>query len=75
MGLLAHDDRYYTVYFAQFPIARLDSRKLKIEPLPKNEFSQGDEAGEEEVSPSPAPHPLVKVEELRQTKVSGISPV
>ena len=69
IGLLPHDDRHYTVYFAQFPIARLDSRELKIVPLPKNQVSEGDEAGEEEVSPSPAPHPL------NQTKVSGMSSV
>jgi hypothetical protein len=69
VGLLPHDDRYYTVYFAQFPIALLDSRELKIVPLSKNTVSLGDEAGEEEVSPSPAPHPL------NQTKVSGMSSV
>lgn len=69
VGLLPHDDRYYTVYFAQFPIALLDSRELKIVPLSKKTVSLGDEAGEEEVSPSPAPHPL------NQTKVSGMSSV
>jgi len=69
VGLLPCDDRYYTIYFAQFPIAWLDSRELKIVPLPKSQVSEGDEAGEEEVSPSPAPHPL------NQNKVSGMSPV
>ena len=37
VGLLPRDDRYYTVYFAQFPIACLDSRELKIVPLPKEQ--------------------------------------
>lgn len=56
--LLPWDDRYYTIYFAQFPIACLDGWEGKIVPLPKNQTSEGDEAGEEEVSPSAAPHPL-----------------
>ena len=75
VGLLPRDDRYYTIYFGQFPIACLDSRELKIVPLSKDKFSQGDEAGEEEVSPSPAPHPLNRSENLRQIKVSAMSPV
>ena len=75
VGLLPRDDRYYTIYFGQFPIACLDSRELKIVPLPKNKFSEGDGAGEEEVSPSPAPHPLNRIEDLCQIKVSAMSPV
>ena len=38
VGLLPRDDRYYTIYFGQFPIVRLDSRELKIVPLSKDKF-------------------------------------
>jgi transposase InsO family protein len=75
VGLLATDDRYYIVYFAEFPIALFDSRELKILPLPEGKDFDIDEAGEGEESPSPAPHPLGKTEEQPQTKVSGMSPV
>jgi transposase InsO family protein len=33
IGLLPVDDRYYRVYFADFPLAQFDSRQLRIEPL------------------------------------------
>ncbi len=33
VGLTPIDDRYYTIYFAAFPVARLDSHKLHVEPL------------------------------------------
>lgn len=71
IGLLPVDDRFFTVYFATFPIARFDSRRLKALPLPKRENFHEDEAGEGGVSPSPAPHPLTEAEQ----KVSGMSPV
>ena len=35
VGLLPVDDRWYTIYFAQFPIARFDSRQLRVLPLKK----------------------------------------
>jgi transposase InsO family protein len=75
VGLLASDDRYFVVYFAEFPIALFDSRELKILPLPEGKDFDIEEAGEGEESPSPAPHPLGKTEEQPQTKVSGMSPV
>ena len=75
VGLLASDDRYFVVYFAEFPIALFDSRERKILPLPQGKDFNIDEAGEEEESPSPAPHPLAKPEEQPMTKVSGMSPV
>lgn len=75
VGLLADDDRYFTLYFAQFPIARFDSRELKILPLTPTEPFYLDKAGEEEVSPSPAPHPLGNQEGQPETNVSGMSPV
>lgn len=75
VGLLPLDDRYFTVYFAQFPIARFDSRESMILPLPKPEDFDQDDAGEGDVSPSPAPQPLGKPEDQSQTKLSGMSPV
>ena len=35
VGLLPEDDRWFTVYFAQLPLARFDSHKLMGMPLPK----------------------------------------
>ena len=71
IGLLPLDDRIYTVYFAVFPIARFDSHKRVILPLPQPKGFFGAAAGEEEESPSPAPHPL----EEPETKASGMCPV
>jgi len=70
VGLEPIDDRYWTVYFAAFPIARFDSRKLQMLPLPRREDFHADEAGEGDTSPSPAPHPLAQ-----EQKVSTMSPV
>jgi transposase InsO family protein len=63
VGLLPMDDRYWTVYFAQFPIARFDSHELKILPLDEEKIFDEDGAGEGEASPSPAPHPLNQSED------------
>src|ERR1700693_746401 len=72
VGLLPEDDRWFTIYFAQVPIARFDSRMLRVTPLPKaTEGSEQVGAGEGEQSPSPAPHPLA--EEVQN--VSGMCPV
>jgi len=72
IGLLPMDERFYTVYFAAFPIARFDGRKREILALPKKQkdFS-GTGAGEGENPPSPAPHPLAEQDQ----KVSGMCPV
>jgi transposase InsO family protein len=75
VGLRPFDDRYFTVYFAQFPIALFDSRELRILPLPKPIDFDPEDAGEGEASPSPAPHPLSQPRDQPQTKVSGMSPV
>jgi putative transposase len=69
IGLLPVDDRWFTIYFAQVPLARLDSWRRRVEPLPKDFYVDG--AGEEDGSPSPAPHPL----NLNHEKVSGMCPV
>ncbi len=37
VGLPPLDERCFTIYFAQFAIARFDSYKLRIVPLPKEE--------------------------------------
>jgi transposase InsO family protein len=71
VGLLPVDDRWYTVYFAQVPIARFDSQHAFLLPWkkPKEHYEAG--AGKGEASPSPAPHPLNQVDE----KVSDMCPV
>jgi putative transposase len=71
IGLLPVDERFYTVYFAAFPIARFDSHRRVTVPQPKGKEFSRDEAGEGDVSPSPAPHPLQEPDE----KVSGMCPV
>jgi transposase InsO family protein len=68
IGLLAEDDCFYTIFFTRFPIARFDSRRLKVLPLPKRTGFYGDEAEEGELPPSPAPHPL-------NQNLSGMCPV
>jgi transposase InsO family protein len=75
VGLLPVTDRYFTLYFAAFPLALFDSRELKIMPLPEGEGLCRDGAGEGEVSPSPAPHPLRQTEGQTHTKLSGMSSV
>jgi len=71
VGLLPIDDRFYTVYFAAFPIARFDSRRLLIVRRPNVADFCEVRAGEGDDSPSPAPHPLDETAE----KVSGMCPV
>ncbi len=71
VGLLAEDDRFYTIYFTRFPIARFDSRQLRVLPLKKAKEHYVTVAGEGEASPSPAPHPLKQ----EGKKVSGMCPV
>lgn len=84
VGLLPIDERWYTVYFAELPLARFDSWQRRVQPLPTEKNPKGAkalplngfyiaEAGEEDVSPSPAPHPLTGMQP--EGKVSGMSPV
>jgi len=84
VGLLPIDERWYTVYFAELPLARFDSWQRQVQPLPPEKNPKAAkvvepasfhiaEAGEEEVSPSPAPHPLTGMQE--KEKVSGMCPV
>jgi len=71
VGLLPVNERWFTVYFAQFPIARFDSGKLRVLSLPQEEDDYVADAGEGDDSPSPAPHPLTEVD----GKLSGMCPV
>lgn len=70
IGLQPENERMYTIYFAAFPIGRFDSYKRTVSPLTKKADEFKVAAGEEDVSPSPAPHPLEQ-----QPKVSGMCPV
>ena len=71
VGLLAEDERWFTIYFAQFPIARFDSQQLCVRPLQRTKGFGRVSAGEGNTSPSPAPHPLTNEEQ----NVSGMCPV
>ena len=71
IGLLPMDDRFYTVYFAAFPIARFDSHQRMIVLPPQCKDFSGARAREGEASPSPALLPL----EAENEKVSGMCPV
>lgn len=71
IGLLPVDERFFTVYFAAFPLARFDSHKLVIAPCPMQTSFCEVGAREGEVSPSLASHPREAAEE----KVSGMCPV
>ena len=71
VGLLPEDDRWFTIYFAQLPLARFDSRKLQVTPLLKTRSFANVPAGEEDPSRSPAPHPLIEQDQ----KVSDMPPV
>lgn len=72
VGLLPEDDRWFTIYFAQVPVARFDSQKLSVTPLQKTGGFYKVGAGEGDASPSPAPHPL---KAQQNEKVSGMCPV
>jgi len=71
IGLLPEDDRWFTIYFAHLPLARFDSHKLQVTPLPKTRSSDTVAAEEADSSASSAPHPLTGTDQ----KVSGMCPV
>src|SRR5664279_5626266 len=54
IGLLPLDDRWFTIYFAELPIASFDSRELRVVAWRKPQGFDVEEAGEGEASPSPA---------------------
>jgi len=51
VGLLPEDDRWFSIYFAQLPLARFDNQKLRVTPLAKT--ACGTTAGEGDASSSP----------------------
>jgi len=60
VGLLPEDDRWFTIYFAQLPLARFDSEKLRVTPLPGKRGFDKVGAGEGDRSPfpcTPSPRP------------------
>jgi transposase InsO family protein len=70
VGLLAIDDRWFTIYFAQVPLALFDSKLLCTKPLTKpGSFIKGD-AKEGGAPPSSALHPR-----KTSNEVSGMCPV
>lgn len=69
VGLLQEDDRWFTIYFAQYPIARFDKQKLRATPLPKTGTRTTTEEG------ATAPSSVVQDPLQGHQKVSGISPV
>jgi putative transposase len=71
VGLLPEDDRWFTIYFAQHPLARFDSQKLCVTPLPKTRSQVAAVTGEGGSPPSPAVHPLSR----EDSNVSAIRPV
>ena len=71
VGLLPVGDDRFTIYFAKFPIACFDSRRRRVLPLPQRDPFYRAEAGEGELPPSPAPHPLTQPDQ----EVSGMCPV
>ena len=70
IGLEPMDDRWYTIYFADFALAQFDSRTLRLHRLPPAKGFDMAKAGEGELPPSPAPHP-----QNPDQKVSIMSPV
>lgn len=78
VGLLAEDERWYTVYFARFPIARFDSRQLRVLPLKKPKSMIRLMQGKENRSPSPDPIPSNqrrrKCQGCARSKMSGFLP-
>ena len=68
IGLLAEEEDSHIIFFARFPVARFDSRRLKVLPLPNDYRFSGEEAEEGEQPPSSALHP-------QNQKLSEMCPV
>src|SRR5258708_32001456 len=58
VGLLPEDDRWFTIYFAQHPLARFDSQKLCVTPRPETRSQATSGAGDGVSLPSARVHPL-----------------
>jgi len=57
IGLAAVDDRWYTIYFAEFSLGHFNSRTRTVHRISSAVGFNRDDAGEGELLPSPAPHP------------------
>ncbi len=68
VGLLPEDDRWYTIYFAQLPLARFDSHQLQVKPLQKKSASCIEVSEDGGMPPS-------SLTPSQEGKVSGIRPV
>ena len=77
-GLLADDERWYTIYFAQLPIARFDSQQLCVRPLPKSsgfcKVSAGERVASLPLHPIPSLQRSKKCQGCARSKVSGMPP-
>jgi len=75
VGLLPEDNRWFTIYFAQVPLARFDSQSLQVKPLPK--FAGGTNRSVRKGGAAPpfltVPPPVEPLEE--DQNVSGICSV
>ena len=71
VGLLPVDQRWFTIYFAQYPIARFDSQELRVMPLSVTRGLAKVSEEEGDASPSSSPKPPV----AGNQKVSGMCPV
>ena len=71
VGLLPVDDRWFTVYFGQFPIARFDSKQLRVMPLPKAGVEYKADAGGGGGCPSPPPPTHPKKEAEKEEVLGG----
>jgi putative transposase len=71
VGLLPEDERWFTIYFAQYPIARFDSQQLRVTPLPKTGRVRTT-AGRDGAA---APSLLAPPQGNKDKQVSGICPV
>jgi hypothetical protein len=78
VGLLADDERWYTIYFAQLPIARFDSQQLCVRPLPKSsgfcKVSAGERVASLPLHPIPSLQRSKKCQGCARSKVSGMPP-
>jgi putative transposase len=71
VGLLPEDGRWFTIYFAQYPIARFDSQQLRVKRLRKTGRAGKTAAEEGASAPSSANPPLCNGEQ----QLSGMCPV
>ena len=76
IGLSAEDDRWFTIYFAEIPVARFDSKKLRVMPLQKTQGFYKVDARKASLPLHPIPEPrrIKKCQGCAQSKVSGMLP-